>query len=127
MAQDKNEKFVNERKVDIELEGTGLKGSVTVPIIMSSNQLAQYVASTRANFDLSQKQQEEDYEGEALTREHSVWNNIHHLVLRVNFPGVSMANFKAGGKRPWPALIFQIQDIVRPTIDAALNVKKSES
>ncbi|RLC99984.1 MAG: hypothetical protein DRI46_08365 [Chloroflexi bacterium] len=127
MAQEKTKAFVNEKVHEIEIEGSGLKGTVTLPIIMTGNQLALYIQSTRKNVELAEKAEEENYTGELVARELTTWNNIHHLVLAIDFPYVTMDNFKDGGKRPWPALTFQIYDKAKPVIDAALNVKKLES
>lgn len=127
MSETKAGKFINEAKHVIELDGPGLDGTVTLPIIMTGHQLALYVNSTRDNVKLAEEAEEEGFVGEPVTRELTTWNNIHHLVLRIDFPHVSMANFKDSDKRPWPALTFKIEERVRPIINAALNIKKLES
>jgi hypothetical protein len=51
--------------------------------------------------------------------------SIRHMVKGIDFPGLSMTNFKKTGKPPYPAVVHQIGDALDPLIRDALNLPNS--
>lgn len=111
--------FENKRKEEIEV--AGMKGTVTVPIIMTNEQLGQYMKSTRHYLAIVNDDTIDDVD--KPTRADWVYDNIKHLVIDIDFPGVTLDMFQKGNPKPFPAVVFAVEKVLRETIDNALNVK----
>jgi len=111
--------FVNEQTVDIE--AAGMKGTVTIPVMMTDSDLATYLSLTEKNVELINNWKEDQ---PPLLRVNLAWTARKHLVRAIDFPGAAIDNFRNGDK-PFPVLVHVITPLLDPLIDDALNLPKS--
>jgi len=112
-------KFVNEQV--IEIEAAGMKGTVTIPIIMTDGDLAKYMEEAQKAIEIVTEWKEGD---EMLLKSHTTVDARKHLVRAIDFPGTSISHFREGD-RPYPALTNVIMPLLEPLIDDALNLPNS--
>lgn len=112
-------KFVNERVIEIEV--AGMKGTVTIPIIMTDEDLAIYMEEAKKVIKLVAEWEEGD---KILLKSHTSFDARKCLVRAIDFPGVTINNFR-NGERPFPALSNVITPLLEPLIDDALNLPNS--
>lgn len=114
--------FVNQKEHPLDIRG--LKGSVTLPIILTDFDLGKYIEVATLNIESIEKNKDKKNDGDVVLKSHLQHDARKHLVLAINFPGVAIDNFR-DGDRPYPALIFAITELIDPILNDALNIPKS--
>lgn len=118
MEQKKVPPFNNRQTVDLSIGG--LSGTVTIPVLLDDADFALYVQSI--NREESNKNEDEAL---LLQQVRSRYESTKHLVKDINFPGMTIDNFRPNGTRPYPALVFAIGDLLTEVIRDALNLPNS--
>lgn len=120
MAEAKKPKgFINERVHTIE--AAGLKGTVTVPVMMTDVDLATYLTEAQKRIDEINNWEEGD---PVVMKINTLFDSRKHLVREIDFPGTTLALFR-NGTRPYPALVHVILPLLEPLVDDALNLPNS--
>ena len=111
----------------IKFEVAGMEGDVTIPVILEDVDLAKYIEYMESEKVI----EEQDIlpgpdEEPIMVRQIRVRHESRrHMVKAITFPGVTIENYKPGGKHPYPALVFAIGDILDQVVRDALNLPNS--
>ena len=109
--------FSNIQTVKVEIGE--FKGTFTIPIMLTDEDLDKYI---RANIASREKMEAAEREGEPMiiSGTQVQMDSRAHMVKSVDFPGVTIENFR-NGSRPFPALSQHIIAAVEPLINDALT------